>query len=97
MMGGYSRFYGGGGFDRFGGNGTFSVLGNKGSWLPILIGGIFELAIFAVIFYLIYRIIKNKNQFNYGKTDTAMELLKLRLAKGEIDSEEFNHKKEHLS
>lgn len=62
-------------------------------------GMIIGLVFWAVVIYAIFRLISNLSNRSVEvsrKEETALDILKRRYAKGEIDSEEFNRRKKDL-
>ena len=60
---------------------------------------IFGLVFWALIIYVVFRLISNLSNRSAEvtrKEETALDILKRRYAKGEIDSEEFNRRKKDL-
>lgn len=63
-------------------------------------GMIFGLVFWAVIIYAIFRLISNLTNRSAEvsrKEETALDILKRRYAKGEIDSDEFDKRKKDLN
>lgn len=61
-------------------------------------GGVFELIMWIAIITLIIWIVKNTiHSKNEPKNNNALNILKERYAKGEIEKEEFESKKKDLS
>jgi putative membrane protein len=52
------------------------------------------LAILILIVWLIVKLVSSKK--NVGETDQAMSILRERFARGEIDQQEFESRKQHL-
>mgnify|MGYP001267589257 FL=1 len=65
-------------------------------WGPggMIFGSIFWLLVIAGIIYLIIKYVKKSDV--EPKNETALDILKKRYAKGEIDAEEFARKKKDL-
>lgn len=62
-------------------------------------GMIFGLVFWVLVAYAIFRLIPNLTNRSLGasrKEETALEILKRRYAKGEIDAEEFTRRKRDL-
>ena len=60
---------------------------------------IFGFVFWAVIIYAVFRLISNLSNRSAEvskKEETALDILKRRYAKGEIDSDEFNRRKKEL-
>ena len=68
-------------FDMYGG-GWFGWL------IPIVLIGIVILAV--------YMIVKNNRNNNQKASNRALDILNERFAKGEIDEEEYNRRRDHL-
>jgi len=60
----------------------------------MIFGSIFWLLVIAGIIYLIIKYVKKSDV--EPKNETALDILKKRYAKGEIDAEEFARKKKDL-
>lgn len=83
MMGGYGPGY----------NGNYWWMGLIGMALQV----IFWIAIVAIVFRLIRGNHANHSGNNFNRNnDTALDILRERYAKGEIDSEEYTRRKEEL-
>ncbi len=68
----------------------------QGSWLTgggILMMALFWLPILLIGYWLITR---DRSPISMQQSNEALETLKMRYAKGEIDKEEFEEKKKHL-
>jgi len=59
-----------------------------GTWVVMIIGALLKLAFYGVVIYFIIKLINNSG----GKNSPAIELLKQRYAKGEINKEEYEEK-----
>lgn len=62
-------------------------------------GMIIGLVFWAVIIYVIFRLISNltnRSAVMSGKQETPLDILKRRYAKGELDSEEFTRRRKDL-
>jgi putative membrane protein len=77
----------------------YGYYGNWGS--PILGGLIMFIFWVAVIYFIVWLIRGGKSPFHHecmgGKNNNALDILKERYAKGEINKEEFEAKKKDLS
>ena len=77
------------------------MYGYYGDWgMHSAFGGIFSLLIWIGIIILIVWIVKNlihTNKMHEQKSDNALNILKERYAKGEIEKEEFETKKKDLA
>ena len=60
----------------------------------MIFGSIFWLLVIAGVVYLIIKYVKKSD--SGPKNETALDILKKRYAKGEIDAEEFARKKKDL-
>ncbi len=67
-------------------------------WLSVLLIGLFWIAVIVAILFLIRWLIVSARHRSReaGPTDSALEILKIRYAKGEINKEEFEQKKKDL-
>ena len=67
-------------------------------FFPILLMGLFWIAVIVAILFLIRWLIVSTRHRNHEArpTDSALEILKIRYAKGEINKEEFEEKKKDL-
>ena len=75
----------------------FSMMSNNWGWMGF--GWLFMIAFWILIFLGIIWLIKNfanQNQ-NLNKDSQALEILKQRYAKGEINKQEFEEKKKDLN
>ena len=83
--------------------------GGMGSWMrgwgypmgifPFILVFLFWIAVIVVILFLIRWLIvstRHHGERKSGATDSALEILKIRYAKGEITKEEFEQKKKDL-
>lgn len=77
----------------------YETYGNVSSLAPLgfLVMIIFWALIIAFAVLLIKRLAKNEGVLPNGRHNTALELLKERYAKGEIDTEEYEERKKVLS
>lgn len=64
-------------------------------WIGMIIGIIFWLLVLYGVFVLISTIAKRGTRSD-GKEESAMDILKKRYARGEIDAEEFARKKKDI-
>jgi putative membrane protein len=66
-----------------------------------MMGGVFgmiiPIIIISIIAFAIYKLLQNKNIKNVGTKDNSLDILKERFARGEINEEEYNSKKNALS
>lgn len=60
-------------------------------------GWIIGAVVLAVIIWLLVRMVNQNNSANSGKDRSALDVLKERYARGEIDKKEFEEKKRDLS
>lgn len=82
------------GFGYYGNPGYFGGYGNGGGMF-IMMG--FGFLIFIILVYLAYKLIKtNSSQFSLN-SNSALNILNERYAKGEINEEEYNKMKANLS
>jgi putative membrane protein len=67
-------------------------------FFPILLMGLFWIAVIVAILFLIrWLIVSTRHRNREARpTDSALEILKIRYAKGEINKEEFEEKKKDL-
>ena len=65
-----------------------------------MMGGVFGMVIpiiiIAIVVFAIYKLFQNNNTKNIGTRDNSLDILKERLARGEINEEEYNSKKNAL-
>jgi len=59
-------------------------------------GGFMMLAFWALIMWLIYMLVRDASIKNKNSGSSALEILKERYAKGEIEKKEFEEKKKDL-
>ena len=76
-------------FNDYGGWGTGSMMG----WFG---GGIMMILFWAIVIYFIVWLVRN-SKTNGKDGNKALDILKERYAKGEIDKKEFEEKKKDLS
>jgi putative membrane protein len=89
-----------GGYDRYGGGmGPGMMNWGYGGWLMGIINIIFWVAVIIGIFYLIKFLSSSSKQGGQEtkRADSAMDILRERYAKGEINKEEFEEKKKLLT
>jgi len=87
-----------GGYDRGYGPGMMGW-GYGGGWFSSIIGIVFLIAVIAGVFFLIRWIITasaKQGGHESGAGDSALEILRKRYARGEINKEEFEEKKKDL-
>ncbi len=89
MMGGFGGFNG---YQTLGGYGMMGSFGWFGICVMILIG---ILVIIGIVF-LIRSLVNHSNRVNFSSSDRSIEILKERLAKGEITKEEYETIKKSL-
>jgi putative membrane protein len=83
--------------DRWHGRGMMYGYGyGGGDWVWIIIRLIFWIAIIVGIVFLIRWMIISTKTAHGGSGDSALEILKRRYAKGEINKEEFEQKKRDI-
>lgn len=78
------------------------MYGYYGNWGGPMLGGLIMLIFWvAVIFFIIWLMRGGKSHFHHGcngdKNKDALDILKERYAKGEINKEEFETKKKDLA
>lgn len=71
--------------------------GFGGMGLGMGLGWIIGILIVAAVIWLIIKTVNTGNQERTGRDKSALELLKERYARGEIDKEEFEEKRKDLS
>ncbi|MBI2546048.1 SHOCT domain-containing protein [Candidatus Woesearchaeota archaeon] len=59
-------------------------------------GWLFQIAIFILFFVIIWWIIRNSSSFGFRTGEAAAEILKKRLASGEIDIKEYERLKKEI-
>jgi len=88
------------GYDRYGGGmGPGMMNWGYGGWFMSIINIIFWVAVIIGIFYLIKFLSSSAKQSGQEtkKSDSALDILRERYAKGEINKEEFEEKKKILN
>jgi putative membrane protein len=88
-----------GGSDRYGGYGMGpGMMGGYGGWFMGIVNIVFWVAVIIGVVYLIKFISSSSKQSPHEtkKGDSALDILKERYAKGEINREEFEEKKKIL-
>jgi putative membrane protein len=91
--------WGGYGRGGYGGYGPGMMGWGYGGWFSSIIGIIFLIAVVAGVFFLIRWIISastKQGSHESGAGDSALEILRKRYARGEINKEEFEEKKKDL-
>ena len=70
------------------------------SWMMgpgyMLYGWLFQIAILILFFAVIWWMLKGSCKFGFRADETAMDILKKRLASGEIDTKEFERLKKEI-
>jgi putative membrane protein len=65
-----------------------------------MMGGVFGMVIpiiiIAIVVFAIYKLLQNKNNKNTGTRDNSLDIINERFARGEINEEEYNSKKNAL-
>ncbi len=59
-------------------------------------GWIFQIIILILFFFVVWWMVKNNGNFGYKNNETAEEILKKRLAKGEISQKEYHDLKKEF-
>ncbi len=86
-----------GGYDRYGGGMGPGMMGYGAGWVMGIINIIFWVAVIIGVIYLIkWLSASSKQGSKETKENTALDILKERYAKGEINREEFEEKKKVL-
>jgi putative membrane protein len=87
-----------GGYDRYGGGMGPGMMGwGYGGWFMGIINIIFWVVVIIGVFYLIkYLSSSSKQSGQPTGTDSALDILRERYARGEINREEFEEKKKVL-
>ena len=86
-----------GGYDRYGGGMGPGMIGYGAVWVMGIINIIFWVAVIIGVIYLIKWLSASSKQGGKEKKEnTALDILKERYAKGEINREEFEEKKKVL-
>jgi len=88
-----------GGYDRYGGYGMGpGMMGGYGGWFMGIVNIIFWIVVIIGVVYLIKFISSSSKQGakELKREDSALDILKERYAKGEINREEFEEKKKAL-
>jgi len=87
-----------GGYDRYGGGMGPSMMGYGVGWVMGIINIIFWIVVIIGVIYLIKWLSASSKQggTETKKEDTALDILRERYAKGEINREEFEEKKKIL-
>lgn len=83
----------------YGGFGCFGGYGNGGYWWMGIIGLAVQLLIVVGIIWLISMFFRRKSSSNsgiLGRQNSGLDILRERYARGEIDSEEFQIRKQDL-
>lgn len=68
--------------------------GNMGSGMFFI--WIIPIILIVIVGIAVYMIVNNKNGNNKTRSNSALEILNERFAKGEIDEEEYNKRKKNL-
>lgn len=83
----FGNWCGGPGFWHNGSNGL-------GGWMPFHFGGIFQILIFGLIIYFVFRLFRAQSPST--ATPSPHDVIKRRYAAGEIDKETFDRMKDEL-
>ncbi|MFA4975222.1 MAG: SHOCT domain-containing protein [Candidatus Paceibacterota bacterium] len=75
--------------------GLYNGYGGWGGMMGFLGGGIMMILFWAIVIYFIVWLVRN-NKINGGNSNKALDILKERYVKGEIDKKEFEEKKKDL-
>ncbi len=65
-------------------------------WWMGLIAMLIQVLFWGGIIYLIFRLVKPRPNFSGKDSDSSLSIIRERYAKGEIDLEEFNTRKQEL-
>lgn len=76
--------------------GLFNGYGGWGNMMGFWGGGIMMVLFWVAVIYFIVWLVRN-NKMNMSDNKKALEILKERYAKGEIDKKEFEEKKKDLN
>ncbi|RKD30607.1 SHOCT domain-containing protein [Thermohalobacter berrensis] len=72
-------------------------VGLPGNMLWLVFGmGLIRIVVIVIAVVLVFKLINKNSNNNYRKNDRAIEILKERYAKGEIDEEEYRRKMDIL-
>ncbi len=76
----------------------YETYGNMGGWGPIgfLVMIVFWALVIALVIVVLKRFANNEGIFPINRRSSALDLLKERYAKGEIDTEEYEERKKIL-
>jgi len=64
-----------------------------GGWYGMMI---IPIIIIGIVVFLVYKPLKNNNIKDIGASDNSLDILNERFARGDINDDEYNHKKELL-
>ncbi|MDO8586678.1 MAG: SHOCT domain-containing protein [Armatimonadota bacterium] len=70
---------------------------NMGGWWMMLLMGLFWLLVVAGVIALIVWLVSRTRASGGGQTDAALDILRQRYARGEIDQGEYERMKQELS
>ena len=59
-------------------------------------GWLFQILILVIFFLIIWWMLRSSGNFGFKANESALDILKKRLAKGEIDSKEFERLKKEI-
>ena len=88
MMGGWGNGYGFGGY----GGGGYGWMGMMGLIMPLIFG----IGIILLAFYVFRRNTSRVHSGEFGKHNSGLDILHERYARGEIDSAEYQNRKQDL-
>jgi len=69
----------------------YNMMGGRSGFMIICI------IIIAITLFIVYKLLKNNNIKDIGSRDNSLDILNERFARGEINEEEYNNKKNLIS